>query len=127
MILRSITTGQPPRQPAMPHHPRLIRLKHLPPPWPLPGKHLLPVPRAIHHRLTHRLPAVMCAQLLFHNIRPVFVFDGGTPALKRRTLLKRRERRNAQANRLTATARRLLLNQLRRQRLQVRCISPILR
>ena len=29
-------------------------------------------------------------RLLFHRIRPVFVFDGGVPALKKRTLIARR-------------------------------------
>ena len=29
-------------------------------------------------------------RLLFNHIRPVFVFDGGTPALKKRTTIARR-------------------------------------
>lgn len=29
-------------------------------------------------------------RLLFHRIRPVFVFDGATPALKKRTTIARR-------------------------------------
>ena len=35
-------------------------------------------------------------RLLFHRIRPVFVFDGTMPALKRRTLEARRRRRETQ-------------------------------
>ena len=29
-------------------------------------------------------------RLLFHRVRPVFVFDGATPALKKRTTIARR-------------------------------------
>jgi DNA excision repair protein ERCC-5 len=39
-------------------------------------------------------------RLLFLNIKPVFVFDGGTPVLKRATVMARRERREAQGVRL---------------------------
>ena len=36
-------------------------------------------------------------KLLFLRTKPVFVFDGGTPALKRRTVIaRRRQRENAQ-------------------------------
>ena len=38
-----------------------------------------------HATLSH----VQC-RLLFHRIKPIFVFDGETPALKRRTLIARR-------------------------------------
>lgn len=31
-------------------------------------------------------------RLLYHRIRPVFVFDGGTPQLKRKTVVARRRR-----------------------------------
>ena len=36
-------------------------------------------------------------RLLYHNVRPVFVFDGATPALKRLTTAARRQRREVQA------------------------------
>jgi DNA excision repair protein ERCC-5 len=33
-------------------------------------------------------------KLLYLRVRPVFVFDGGTPALKRQTVLARRRQRD---------------------------------
>lgn len=49
-------------------------------------------------------------KLLFLRTKPVFVFDGGTPALKRRTVIaRRRQRENAQAK-VRKTAEKLLLN-----------------
>ena len=47
-------------------------------------------------------------RLLFHRVRPVFVFDGGTPLLKRRTVLLRQQRRETQEARLRRAAQRLL-------------------
>ena len=38
----------------------------------------------------HRTLTYMQCRLLFHRIKPIFVFDGETPALKRRTLIARR-------------------------------------
>jgi DNA excision repair protein ERCC-5 len=35
-------------------------------------------------------------RLLFNKIRPVFIFDGATPALKRLTVAARRQRRETQ-------------------------------
>jgi DNA excision repair protein ERCC-5 len=52
-------------------------------------------------------------RLLFHNIRPVFVFDGAAPALKRRTVVERRRRREQQEARLRLTAEKLLLNRVK--------------
>ena len=52
-------------------------------------------------------------KLLFLRTKPVFVFDGGTPALKRRTVIaRRRQRENAQAK-VRKTAEKLLLNHVR--------------
>ena len=49
-------------------------------------------------------------KLLFLRTKPVFVFDGGTPALKRRTVIaRRRQRENAQAK-IRKTAEKLLMN-----------------
>ncbi|XP_051140397.1 DNA repair protein UVH3 isoform X2 [Andrographis paniculata] len=55
-------------------------------------------------------------KLLYLRTKPVFVFDGGTPALKRRTVIaRRRQRENAQAK-IRKTAEKLLLNHLRTMR-----------
>lgn len=52
-------------------------------------------------------------KLLFLRTKPVFVFDGAAPALKRRTVIaRRRQRDNAQAK-VRKTAEKLLLNQVR--------------
>ncbi|KAH9742079.1 DNA repair protein UVH3 [Citrus sinensis] len=49
-------------------------------------------------------------KLLYLKTKPVFVFDGGTPALKRRTVIaRRRQRENAQAK-IRKTAEKLLIN-----------------
>ncbi|XP_075493935.1 DNA repair protein UVH3-like [Primulina tabacum] len=57
-------------------------------------------------------------KLLFLRTKPVFVFDGGTPALKRRTVIaRRRQRENAQAK-IRKTAEKLLLNHVKAMRLK---------
>ncbi|XP_020674035.1 DNA repair protein UVH3 isoform X1 [Dendrobium catenatum] len=57
-------------------------------------------------------------KLLFLRTKPVFVFDGGTPALKRRTVAaRRRHRENARAK-IRKTAEKLLLNHLKSKRLE---------
>ncbi|KAK4754775.1 hypothetical protein SAY87_008532 [Trapa incisa] len=57
-------------------------------------------------------------KLLFLRTKPVFVFDGGTPALKRRTVIARRKQReNAQAK-IRKIAEKLLLNHLKSLRLK---------
>ncbi|XP_038715642.1 DNA repair protein UVH3 isoform X2 [Tripterygium wilfordii] len=57
-------------------------------------------------------------KLLYLRTKPVFVFDGGTPALKRRTVIaRRRQRENAQAK-IRKTAEKLLLNHLKAMRLK---------
>jgi 5'-3' exonuclease len=49
-------------------------------------------------------------KLLYLRIKPVFVFDGGTPALKRRTVIARRRQREQAQFRFRKTAEKLLLN-----------------
>ncbi|UPQ98789.1 XPG/Rad2 endonuclease [Chloropicon primus] len=57
-------------------------------------------------------------KLLFNKVRPVFVFDGATPALKRATTAARRRRREQQGVRLKKTAEKLLLSQLKKHALE---------
>jgi XPG N-terminal domain len=52
-------------------------------------------------------------RLLFYKIRPVFVFDGATPALKRLTVAARRRRREVQGAQLRKTAEKLLMSKLK--------------
>ena len=51
---------------------------------------------------------------MYHRVRPVFVFDGATPALKRSTNAARRQRREQQQTLLRKTAEKLLMNQLKK-------------
>lgn len=53
-------------------------------------------------------------RLLFYKIRPVFVFDGGTPALKQETVSKRRRRRNIGEEDMAKARERLWSNRLRK-------------
>ncbi|KFR09804.1 DNA repair protein complementing XP-G cells, partial [Opisthocomus hoazin] len=64
------------------------------------------------HLLTlfHRL-----CKLLFFRIRPVFVFDGEAPLLKRQTLAKRRHRKEVAASDSRRTTEKLLKTFLKRQ------------
>jgi 5'-3' exonuclease len=55
-------------------------------------------------------------KLLANRIRPVFVFDGAAPVLKRRTLLLRAEKRASGEERQNRAERRLLLLALERDR-----------
>ncbi|NXW61712.1 ERCC5 protein, partial [Eurystomus gularis] len=64
------------------------------------------------HLLTlfHRL-----CKLLFFRIRPVFVFDGEAPLLKRQTLAKRRQRKDVATRDSRKTTEKLLKTFLKRQ------------
>ncbi|KAF9451879.1 PIN domain-like protein [Macrolepiota fuliginosa MF-IS2] len=56
-------------------------------------------------------------KLLFYGIKPVFVFDGGAPALKRSTLNERKKKKSGAALSHVKIAERLLAAQLRREAL----------
>ncbi|XP_036396918.1 DNA repair protein complementing XP-G cells homolog [Megalops cyprinoides] len=64
------------------------------------------------HLLTlfHRL-----CKLLFFRIRPVFVFDGDTPLLKRETVAKRRQRKEEMTRESKQTNEKLLKTLMKRQ------------
>ena len=51
-------------------------------------------------------------KLLFLGVKPVFVFDGGVPALKRDTIRKRREKREENKESIEQIAQKLLAKQL---------------
>ncbi|KAF9663469.1 hypothetical protein SADUNF_Sadunf17G0053700 [Salix dunnii] len=57
-------------------------------------------------------------KLLYLRTKPVFVFDGATPALKRRTIIARRRLRENARAKIRKTAEKLLLNQLKSMRLK---------
>lgn len=57
-------------------------------------------------------------KLLFYHVRPVFVFDGGVPALKRQTLAARRSRREGMSQKEEATRQRVVDAKLRRLALE---------
>ncbi|OTB04497.1 hypothetical protein M426DRAFT_320855 [Hypoxylon sp. CI-4A] len=54
-------------------------------------------------------------KLLWFGIRPVFVFDGGAPALKRQTISGRKRRREGRREDAVRTAGKLLAVQMQRQ------------
>lgn len=53
-------------------------------------------------------------KLLYFGIKPVFVFDGGAPTLKRQTILARKRRREGRRDDATRTAGKLLAMQMQR-------------
>lgn len=53
-------------------------------------------------------------KLLFIGIKPVFVFDGGAPALKRQTINSRKQRREGRRDDATRTAAKLLALQMQK-------------
>lgn len=54
-----------------------------------------------------------CIKLLYLSVRPVLVFDGDTPALKRRTLAGRRAMRERHEAKLRRLAERMLVNRMK--------------
>ncbi|RCK59312.1 DNA repair protein RAD2 [Candida viswanathii] len=54
-------------------------------------------------------------KLLYYGILPIFVFDGGVPALKRHTISERRQRREKHSMSTRETAQKLLGIQLQRE------------
>ncbi len=58
-------------------------------------------------------------RLLFHKVRPVFVFDGATPQLKRQTNAARRARREEHSVTLRRTAEKMLMNQIKRHAVEL--------
>lgn len=54
-------------------------------------------------------------KLLFHGIKPVFVFDGGAPVLKRQTIVGRKRRREGRREDAVRTAGKLLAVQMKRR------------
>ncbi|XP_057614369.1 DNA excision repair protein ERCC-5 isoform X2 [Chionomys nivalis] len=57
-------------------------------------------------------------KLLFFRIRPIFVFDGDAPLLKKQTLAKRRQRKDSASTDSRRTTEKLLKTFLKRQALQ---------
>lgn len=55
---------------------------------------------------------------MFLKTKQVSVFDGGTPALKRRTVIARRRQRENAQTKIRKTAEKLLLNRLKEMRLK---------
>lgn len=57
-------------------------------------------------------------KLLYFGIKPVFIFDGGAPILKRQTILRRKTRREGRREDAVRTAGKLLAVQLKNQRME---------
>ncbi|KAI0331869.1 PIN domain-like protein, partial [Cubamyces sp. BRFM 1775] len=57
-------------------------------------------------------------KLLFYGIKPVFVFDGGAPALKMSTIAERKNKKSGAAASHAKIAERLLAAQMRREALE---------
>ncbi|KAI0649075.1 hypothetical protein C8Q79DRAFT_948695 [Trametes meyenii] len=57
-------------------------------------------------------------KLLFYGIKPVFVFDGGAPALKMSTIAERKSKKSGAAANHAKIAKKLLAAQIRREALE---------
>ena len=81
------------------------------PAWPLPqvGGSCLPGTCLIS------LSLFRICKLLFYRIKPVFVFDGAPPQLKRETLARRRMKRSKESRVAKAASEKILTNYLQRQ------------
>ncbi|UIZ27395.1 hypothetical protein KXD40_005553 [Peronospora effusa] len=67
------------------------------------------------------------AKLLYYGVRPVFVFDGQTPEIKKRTTARRRKRQEQQTDNLRHTAQRILLNRLKQQTYEMQKKGSVVR
>ncbi|XP_013421180.1 DNA repair protein complementing XP-G cells homolog isoform X2 [Lingula anatina] len=76
-------------------------------------KHGSPLPNAHLITLFNRI-----CKLLYYRIKPVFVFDGGVPALKKQTLAARRQRKEQAEKETGKTSQKILTNFLKRQAVQ---------
>jgi len=54
-----------------------------------------------------------CLKLMYYNIKPVFVFDGATPYLKRRTILARNATHDSHQAKLRRVAEKVLMNRVK--------------
>ena len=62
-------------------------------------------------------------RLLVLNIRPVFVFDGATPGLKRRTVAARRKMKEQQGVKLRRVAEKIVMNELQRRAVDAQLVK----
>lgn len=59
-------------------------------------------------------------KMLQYGIRPVFIFDGATPAIKKKTTMSRRKIREESETKLRKVAQQLLLNRIKQQAIQAK-------
>ena len=65
-------------------------------------------------------------KLLFYQIKPIFVFDGDTPLLKKQTVRKRRKFREREEDNYTKAAHKIILAQLKKDILSASASEPSL-